>query len=105
VNIYHPLANKTSQHILSTSATLLGFCLFIITSLHFANQAENTWIDEYTSIIALLLTISCVFSFISIRSTNEERELALEKIADYFFLFSLVSIMGVIAFIIIKFWQ
>jgi uncharacterized membrane protein len=99
------LANKTSQHILNTSATLLVFCLFIITSLHFANQTDNTWIDEFTSVVALLLTVSCIFSFVSIRSTNEEREYALEKIADYFFLFSLVSIMGVIAFIIIKFWR
>jgi hypothetical protein len=99
------LANKTSQHILNTSATLLGFCLFIITSLHFANQADNTWIDEFTSVVALLLTVSCVFSFVSIRSSDEAREYKMEKIADYFFLFSLVCIMGVIAFIIIKFWQ
>jgi hypothetical protein len=105
VIIHHPLANKTSQHILNTSATLLGFCLFIITSLHFANQADNTWIDEFTSIVALLLTVSSVLSFISLRSKDEEREYRLEKIADYFFLLSLVSIMGVIAFIIIKFWQ
>ncbi len=62
------MANKTSQHILSTSANLLGFCLFIITSLHLTDRSENSLIDEFTSIVALLLTLSCVFSFISIRT-------------------------------------
>lgn len=54
------MANKTSQHILGTSANLLGFCLFIITSLHLTNHAENSLIDEFTAIIALFLTISSV---------------------------------------------
>jgi predicted membrane channel-forming protein YqfA (hemolysin III family) len=99
------MANKTSQHILGTSANLLGFCLFIITSLHLTNKTENTLIDEFTSIVALFLTISCVFSFVSIRTENEKREYKLEKIADYLFIISLIGIFGIIAFIIINFWQ
>lgn len=55
------MANKTSQHILGTSANLLGFCLFVITSLHLAIKTENTLIDEFTCIVALLLTVSSVF--------------------------------------------
>lgn len=77
------MANKTSQHILGTSANLLGFCLFIITSLHLTNHAENSLIDEFTAIIALFLTISSVLSFISIRTENTEKEMQLEKISDY----------------------
>ncbi len=99
------MANKTSQHILSTSANLLGFCLFIITSLHIANKTENSLIDELTSVVALLLTISSVFSFISIRSENKKLEQRLEQVADYLFIISLIGILGIIAFIIIKFWQ
>jgi hypothetical protein len=45
------MANKTSKHILATAANLLGFCLFIITSLHLTNKSENNLIDEFTSII------------------------------------------------------
>jgi uncharacterized membrane protein len=97
------MANKTSQHILSTSANLLGFCLFIITSLHFSNQTENRLIDEFTAFIALLLTISCVFSFISIRTENQKKENYLEKIADYFFLFSLIGIFIIILFLMFNF--
>lgn len=93
------MANNTSQHILSTSANLLGFCLFILTSLHIADKREGTLVDEFTAVIALFLTISSVFSFISIRTTNLKREEWLERIADYFFMFSLVGILLVIAVI------
>jgi hypothetical protein len=99
------MANKTSKHILATAANLLGFCLFIITSLHLTNKSENNLIDEFTSIIALLLTISTVFSFISIRLENQVIEYKFEKIADYFFFTSLLGIFGIIIFIIINFWN
>jgi len=99
------LANKTSQHILNTSATLLGFCLFIITSVHFAEKTENSLIDEVTSVIALLLSISSIFSFISIRTENSKKEFLFEKIADYFFIIALLGIVIIIMFIILNFWN
>jgi hypothetical protein len=99
------MANKTSQHILGTAANLLGFCLFVITSLHLNNRTENNYIDEFTSIIALFLTVSSVLSFISIRTEKPNREYRLEQIADYLFIISLLGIFGIIAFIIINFWQ
>ena len=93
------MANNTSQHILSTSANLLGFCLFVITSLHISNHAESSFIDEFTSAIALLLVFSSLFSFISIRTSNENRELRFETIADYLFLISLIGILIIIILI------
>lgn len=93
------MANNTSQHILNTSANLLGFCLFIITSLHVSNKVENNLIDKFTSIIALLLTISSLFSFISIRTQNPEKEKRLEEIANYFFIISLLGIFTIILLI------
>lgn len=92
------MANNTSHHILNTAANLLGFCLIVITSLHISNKTENTLIDEFTSIIAVLLTISCVLSFISLRTQNIQREHKLEKTAEYFFIFSLTGILLVIVF-------
>lgn len=97
------MANNTSQHILSTSANLLGFCLFVITSLHIANQTEENVVDEFTSVIAFLLTVSCIYSFISIRTANIEREKRFETIADYFFIFSLIGILIVILLITLNF--
>ena len=97
------MANNTSQHILSTSANLLGFCLFVITSLQISNHAESSFIDEFTSIIALILVFSCLLSFISIRTKNQKKELQLETIADYLFLSSLVGIMIIILLISLNF--
>ncbi|QNF34884.1 hypothetical protein HUW51_19945 [Adhaeribacter swui] len=99
------MANKTSQHIIGTSANLLGFCLFVITSIHLTNRIENTLADELTSIVALFLTVSSVFSFISIRTENTNRGYKLEQIADYLFIISLIGIFGIIVFIIINFWN
>lgn len=90
------MANNTSQHILPTSANLLGFCLFVITSFHITDRAASSAIDEFASIIALLLTFSCLFSFVSLRTKNEIREKLLETIADYLFFISLAGIVVVI---------
>ncbi len=97
------MANYTSQHILNTSASLLGFCLFVITSLHIADKTETNIIDEFTSVIALLLTFSCIFSFISIRSRNDTRVKKFETIADYFFLIAPLGILVIILLITFNF--
>jgi amino acid transporter len=98
------MANNTSQHILNTSASLLGFCLFVITSLHFANKTEVYFIDEFTSLVTVLLTFSCIFSFISIRTKHEKKEKQLETIADYLFLTALVGILIIILLITFNFF-
>jgi hypothetical protein len=97
------MANNTSQHILSTSANLLGFCLFVITSLHAADRTTSTFIDEFTSVIALLLTSSCFFSFISIRTKDAVKEKKFETIADYLFVISLAGILIIILLLVLNF--
>ena len=98
------MANNTSQHILNTSASLLGFCLFVITSLHISNQTETFLIDEFTSVVAVFLTFSCLFSFISIRSQIIKRQKYFETIADYLFLVALIGILVIILFITFNFF-
>jgi|SRR4051812_24475744 hypothetical protein len=93
------MANNTSPHILSTSANLLGFCLFVITSFHVTNRSQNSIIDEFTSIIAFCLVVSCLFSFISIKTKNEKGEQVLETIADYLFMLSLIGILLIVLLI------
>jgi hypothetical protein len=90
------MANKTSQHILNTSANLLGFCLIVITSLHITNKSETTYIDEFTSIIAIFLIFSCFFSFLSIKTLKETLERRLEIIADYLFGMALIGILIIV---------
>ncbi len=98
------MPNKTSQHILGTAANLLGFCLFIITSLHLTNKAENVIVDELTSGVAFLLIISSLFSFVSIRTAKKKREETSERIADYFFVGALVGIFVIIVLLLANFW-
>lgn len=93
------MANYTSQHILNTSANLLGFCLFVITSLKIADKIETHIIDEFTSVLAVLLTLSCLFSFISIKTANKNREKIYETIADYIFIVALIGILIIILLI------
>ncbi len=100
---HYIMANNTSQHILNTSANLLGFCLFVITSLRIANLSEILIIDELTSIVALLLTFSCVLSFISIKTKNKQVEHRFEKIADYLFIIALIGILIIILLITMNF--
>ncbi|HEV7783169.1 MAG TPA: hypothetical protein VGO58_17965 [Chitinophagaceae bacterium] len=97
------MANKTSQHILTTAANLLGFCLFVITSLHISNTSELTIIDEFTSFVALLLSFSCLLSFISIRTQDPVKEKKLETIADYLFIISLGGIVIIILLFLFRF--
>lgn len=93
------MANNTSQHILNTSATLLGFCLIVITSLKIADKIETHIIDDSTSFLAVLLTLSCIFSFISIKTENKKREKRYETVADYIFVLALIGILIIILII------
>jgi len=97
------MSNSTSQHILNAAANLLGFCLFVITSLHISNYSEASILDEFTSAIALLLVFSCLFSFSSIRAKKQGREQRLETIADYLFAASLVGVLVIIVLIALNF--
>lgn len=97
------MANNTSQHILTTSANLLGFCLFVITSLKISNRYEGIMMDEFTSIVALLLTFSCFFSFLSIKTSNQVNEQRYESIANYLFIVSLTGILTIILLVTFNF--
>ncbi len=97
------MANNTSKHILNTSANLLGFCLFVITSLHISDIIETRMIDILTSVVAIFLTFSCILSFISIRTTNPKRESIYETLADYLFISSLAGILIIILMITLNF--
>ncbi|HTE23301.1 hypothetical protein [Flavitalea sp.] len=99
------MAGKTSPHILSTSTNLLGFCLVVITSLHIAQKSQTTLVDEFTSLVALLLTFSSILSFISIRTNKPRIEKAFETIADLLFFTSLTGTAVIIIYITISFWN
>lgn len=94
---------KTAPHIVNTSANLLGFCLFVITSLRINGSVIGSKIDEFTSVVAIFLVLSCLFSFFSIRAKEVIRKVKLEKIADYCFIIALLGILIIILLITLNF--
>jgi glucan phosphoethanolaminetransferase (alkaline phosphatase superfamily) len=97
------MANQTSQHILGTSANLLGFCLFVIMSLYISSESEIQNIDLLTSLVSVFLTVSCILSFISIRTHKRYMDRKLEDLANYFFIISLIGILIIILLITLNF--
>ena len=90
------MKNQTSPHILGTSANLLGFCLFVITALHISDSAQLSLIDELTVIVSVILGVSTLLSFISIRSKRPKFSERMEAIADYVFFVALIGILAII---------
>ena len=74
-----------SAHILNTSATLLGLCFVVLTSIRALDISAATFVDELATIAIVMFMISCILSFLSMRKYAGNGE-KLEKVADIFFL-------------------
>lgn len=86
------MPDTKSPHILNTSATLLGFCLVIITSIRVLKFSGETIIDDVTGVAAILLMLSCILSFLSMKLTSEQKSERLEYSADIVFLSALLCL-------------
>lgn len=98
------MSNKTAQHILPTAANLLGFCLIVITSLHLSSATTNSILDEVASIVAVMLCISVMLSFISIKTENRFWTNRFELIAEIFFGAAITGIALIVLVLLRKFW-
>ena len=94
---------ELAQLMLNTGANLLGFCLIVITALHIADAAERLFVDEVTMIVALLVTLSCVLSFIVLRHEDSPASKRLSAIASYCFMASLFGILVSIVLIVFNY--
>ena len=97
------MSNNTSQQILPTAANLIGFSLFVITSMHVSDKAASSWVDEFVSVVTLMLTFSCLFSFIAIRTNVNTRRAQMEMFSEYTFIFSLLGILLIILLLVFGF--
>ena len=89
------MGKSSSQHILNTSSNLLGFCLVVLTSLKVTKYSETSFIDEFTGTACVVLALSSIFSFLSIRSGNEKLINRYERIADNIFIVGLIFIFAI----------
>lgn len=84
--------NDLSQHILPTSAQLVGVCLTVISLVKVLHIGQvGSLLDKFLAIDALLFTISATLSYASMRK-NESANL--EKYADQFFMLGLLELGG-----------
>ena len=86
------MTKNTSTHILSTSSNLLGFCFLVLTSIKITKLNATSLLDEFTGVASILLMISSVLSFLSIRSGNTHKGENYEKYAELIFLAALTII-------------
>ena len=84
--------NDLSQHILPTSAQLVGVCLTVISLVKVLHIGQvGSILDKLLAIDALLFTTSATLSYAAIR----KRESAvLEKYADQLFMLGLLELGG-----------
>jgi len=86
-----------SNHILPKSSNLLGLCFVILNFIKLSDIANETIIDEVSTISIVFFLISSVLSYLSIRS--EERGALLEKSAEILFLVGL-SLLAIISAVV-----
>lgn len=94
--------NNKAPHILNSSANLLGICFLVLTSLKVLKLNDTTFIDECTSIAAILFMSSSILSFLSIRSTSK-KSTSYENIADIIFLSGLICLFITIMMVTFNF--
>lgn len=89
--------NDLSQHILPTSAQLVGVCLTVISLVKVLHLGQaGSLLDKLLAIDALLFTISTALSYASMRGVKSE---SLEKYADQFFMLGLLE-LGICAILL-----
>ncbi len=85
---------QLSQHILPTSAQLVGVCVTVISLVKVLHIGQGgALLDKLLAIDALFFTISSVLSYLSLRRGKFAH---LEEYADQFFILGLVE-LGVCA--------
>ena len=84
--------NRLSQHILPTSAQLVGVCVTVISLIKALHIGEaGMIIGKLLAINCMLFTSSALLSYASIRGYKMDR---MEKYADQFFMVGLLELSG-----------
>lgn len=99
-----PLANggRAIPHILSTSSTMLGVCMTVLSLNKLGDDPLPYWfIDKLVALAALLFLASSLCSFLSLRS--KDGSISLERRAEVVFISGLALLAGaavILAFIV-----
>jgi hypothetical protein len=89
-----------NSHILNAASNLLGIALLIVTGINITNHANGTYADEAGLVAALLLAVSCVVSYLSIRRGDDG--VRLETVADKIFLAGLLALLAAVLVLVLS---
>ena len=81
-------------HILNAASNLLGIAFVIIAGLHVSGFTSKTFADEVAWAAAVLLTLSCLLSYLAIRS--EPNGGRAEALADLVFMLGLGALFAAV---------
>jgi hypothetical protein len=93
-----------SSHLFGVSAGLVGVCLTVVGILNFSRRhgdPEGRIADNLVSIDAIVFLFACIFAYLALRASDEQRWRQLERYADVLFLVgisAMVLIAALIAF-------
>jgi hypothetical protein len=82
---------QKTHHILSAASNLLGITLLIIAGLHISKTSARTFADEVAWGGAVCFSLSCLCSYIAIRSESESGRM--EAFADAVFMLGLAFLL------------
>jgi multisubunit Na+/H+ antiporter MnhF subunit len=80
------------SHILNAASNLLGIAFVIIAGLNVTRLTGRTFADEVAWAAAVLLSLSCLLSYLAIRS--EPNGARAESWADIAFMLGLLALFG-----------
>lgn len=97
----HPLEEDICIHIFTVSAGMVGVCLTVIGLLHVVTAVRkvDTIADNLLAIDAGLFLLACLMSYWALRTRSVRRMHLVERVADFVFLFALLGMGGICAFI------
>jgi hypothetical protein len=81
-------------HILNAASNLLGIAFVIIAGLNVTGLTGKTFADEVAWVAAVLLSLSCLLSYLAIRA--EPNGSRAESIADISFLLGLLALFAAV---------
>ncbi len=94
------LEEDVSIHLFSTSATMVGVCLTVIGIFQIGSlKAIGSISDNILAIDAIGFLISCVLSYVALRTRTTNRRYLLERVADMIFIASL-SLMAIVCILV-----
>lgn len=99
------LEEDISIHIFTASAAMVGVCITVIGLLRVVLTIRGGAIfaDDFLALDALIFLVSCLLSYLALRTRSASRMYRVERCADILFISGLVLMVVACGFIVYEF--